>query len=127
MVALDVDFEVYKALTNMRRAEDHSYNDVLRDLLRLGAKAPAEVKVLPSWNWKGVTLPSGTELRAEYKGKMFTAAIVNGVWTQDGKTYGSPSAAAYAITGSGINGWVFWSVKRPGDASWTSLGHLRAA
>jgi hypothetical protein len=127
MVAIDVDFDVYKALTNLRPTETVSYNDVLRDILNLGQKQQPPGRQPVAWTWKGVTLPSGTELRAEYKGKVYTAAIVDGVWTQDGKIYGSPSAAAYAITGSGINGWVFWSVKRPGDTGWTSLGKLRTS
>jgi hypothetical protein len=36
MVALDVDFEVFKALTNRRATESVTYNDVIRELLGLG-------------------------------------------------------------------------------------------
>ena len=50
-----------------------------------------------------------------------------GSWMQAGQTFGSPSAAAHAITQSGINGWWFWSVKRPGDPAWMQLGKLRSA
>jgi len=126
MATIDVDFEVYKALTNMRETEETTYNSVLRDLLRLGAPVLSSKKYLPSWTWKGVTLPSGTKLRAEYKGKVYTAEIVDGEWVQDGKTYGSPSAAAYAVTHSGINGWAFWTVMRPTDPTYSTLGALRA-
>jgi hypothetical protein len=127
MIGLDVDFDVYKALTNRRAAEDVSYNDVLRELL--GLEAPAQPPTVSrGWTCKNVTLPDGTELRAEYKGKMYTAKIVNGVWVQTGfeeRVFGSPSAAAFAITEGGINGWAFWWVKRPSDPTWAPLRKLR--
>lgn len=125
MVTLDVDFEVFKALTNRRATEAVTYNDVLREILCLGKNSAAATTVLPGWTWKGVTLPNGTELRTEYKGKAHTAKIVNGAWVQEGQEFGSPSAAAHAITQSGINGWWFWSVKRPSDPAWLPLGKLR--
>ena len=125
MVSLDVDFDVFKALTNRRATEAVTYNDVLRELLSLGKNSAAPPTVLPGWTWKGVTLPNGTELRSEHRGKAYTATIVDGAWIQDGQEFGSPSAAAYAITQSGINGWLFWSVKRPSDPTWLQLGKLR--
>ena len=67
----------------------------------------------------------GTELRAEYKGRAYTARIEDGRWLQDGEVQTSPSAAASAITQGGVNGWWFWSVKRPGDTKWVVLGELR--
>jgi hypothetical protein len=126
MAAIEVDFEVYKALTMRRESEDMSYNDVLRDMLGLKTSTVVPTPAGPAWTWKGVTLPSGTELKAEYKGKEYTARIVNGEWLQGDRKFGSPSAAAYAITESGINGWVFWNVKRPSDAAWMPLSKLRA-
>jgi hypothetical protein len=128
MIGLDVDFDVFKALTNRRAAEEVSYNDVLRELLGLEAPPPEPPTVSRGWTCKNVTLPDGTELRAEYKGKLYTAKIVDGVWVQAGfenKVFGSPSAAAFAITEGGINGWGFWWVKRPGDPSWMPLRKLR--
>jgi hypothetical protein len=103
-------------------------NDVLRELLGLpslpgSGTAPAATQ--SGWTWKGVHLPDGTELRAEYKGKEYVAKVSGGHWQQDGETYGSPSAAAFAITQSGINGWWFWSVKRPSDPGWMPLAKLR--
>lgn len=126
MVALDVDFDVFKALTNRRATEDHTYNDVLRELLDLEINPPASPeKKVSGWSWKGVFLPNGTELRANFRGKLVTAKIENDQWVQDGKSYNSPSAAAYAVTNYGINGWWFWTAKRPNDASWSQLGTFR--
>ncbi|PZP39365.1 MAG: hypothetical protein DI585_04390 [Pseudomonas fluorescens] len=127
MATIDVDFEVFKALTNRRATEAVSYNDVLREMLGLEDAPATPVVATAGWTWKGVTLPEGTEIKAEYKGKAYTAKIEGGKWVQDGKTHTSPSAAAHAITGSGVNGWWFWFVKRPSDATWHQMGKLRAA
>ena len=124
---IDIDFEVYKALTSRLPAETSTYNDVIRGLLGLSEAAPPppEVASVGGWTWKGVTLPNGTELRANHKGQVYTAAITDGQWVQDSGTYTSPSAAGHAITQAGLNGWTFWSAKRPGDAEWTILDHFR--
>ena len=127
MATIEIDFEVFKALTNQRSTEETTYNAVLRELLKL----PVAVATSPvagtkkAWTWKATTLPHGTQLKAEYKGQEYTAEIDDGRWSQNGETYGSPSAAAYAITGSGINGWWFWQAKKPGEAGWTALAKLR--
>lgn len=127
MASLDIDFEVYKALTSLRESESDSYNDVLRRLLKLGATAPpaAANQDGQGWTCKGVTLPNGTELRALYQGRTWLAKIENSRWVQDGEIYNSPSAASMAITKHASNGWWFWSVKRPGDGSWFQLNLLR--
>jgi hypothetical protein len=128
MPTIPVDFEVWKAITVRRSTEAETENDVLRDLFGLPRLPSGQTTAAPNqggWTWKTVHLPDGTQMRAEYKGKLYTAAIVGGRWQQDGQTYGSPSAAAFAITNSGINGWWFWSVKRPGDPTWVPLAKLR--
>ena len=126
MVALDIDFDVFKALTARRESEEMSYNHVLRDLLDLDEPEKVERSSHSGYTWKGVTLPEGTELKSEFQGVQHTARIENGKWVQDGKTHGSPSAAAFEITHYGVNGWKFWSVKRPGDPTWQSLDRLRS-
>lgn len=125
MTSIDIDFEVYKALTIRRATEAVTYNAVLRDVLGLEQSTAQPQTDVGGWTWKGVTLPNGTELRAEYKGTAHTAKIEGGQWMQDGESRTSPSAAAHAITESGINGWWFWSVKRPGDLAWVPLAKLR--
>ncbi len=122
---IEIDFDVFKALTIRRASEAVTYNAVLREMLDLPAEALPTQAATEGWTWKGVTLPNGTELRAEYKGQMYTAKIVEGKWMQDGQSRSSPSAAAQAITESGVNGWWFWAVKRPNDLAWEPLGKLR--
>jgi predicted CopG family antitoxin len=140
---IDIDFEVYKALTTMRRAEEHSYNDVLRELLSL---PPREAKIVEATgisigtssalavgeavrarglHSRGLFLPEGTELRAIYKGASYWAVVRSGVIENGaGETFGSPSAAAGAITETTVNGWRFWEAKRPNDLNWYRLDQL---
>ncbi len=129
MASIEIDFEVFKALTSLRTSEETTYNAVVRNLLKLPAVAatasPTAATSKKAWTWKGMTLPHGTQLKAEYKGQAYTAEIQDGRWIQDGQEHGSPSAAGFAITNSGINGWRFWSARRPGDSGFTPLANLR--
>jgi len=59
----------------------------------------------------------GTTLTGRFKGECYTAKIVEAkdvpagrVVEHDGKRYRSLSAAAKAITGHAINGWLFWNI-----------------
>ena len=129
MPTIEVDFDVFKALTARRPAEDVTENDVLRQLLRLPPRtAPAEQSDSPGpedWVTKGVRLPVGTELRATYKGQTYLARITSGALVFDGKRFNSPSAAAMAITRNPVNGWTFWECRLPGQGRWRSLKDLR--
>jgi Restriction Enzyme Adenine Methylase Associated len=77
------------------------------------------------WVTKGVRLPSGTELRATYKGQTYLARVASGALVFDGKRFNSPSAAAMAITRNPINGWTLWECRLPGQGRWMSLKELR--
>lgn len=133
---IEIDFEVFKELTARRQTEAHTYNDVLRDVLGLfpvssqpanqaqpgiGAFQPAAGLQL-----KGLFLPDGSLLRADYKGKRYTAQIVSGQWIDSSNNqHTSPSAAAWAITNTNVNGWRFWYAKRPSDQEWRKLEVLQ--
>jgi hypothetical protein len=131
MPTIEVDFDVFKALTARRSTEDVSENDVLRQLLRLPQQsAPAVKSDSPrpeDWVTKGVRLPVGTELRATYKGQTYLARVTSGALLYDGQRFNSPSAAAMSITHNPVNGWTFWECRLPGQGRWTSLKELRRA
>jgi len=127
MATIEVDFDVFKELTSRRASETITYNDVIRDLLGWKEKAVLKTVTLPRGaNFKGVFFPDGTQFRATYKGRTYTAEIKNGAWVDsDGTTRTSPSEAAVKITGKSWNGWRFWHCKRPGDPSWQLIDGLR--
>jgi hypothetical protein len=130
MRTIEVDFDVYKELMYLRKSEEVTFNDVLRDLLKLGpAKKPEPTVSTPStgtpWISKGVSFPNGTEFRATYKGQVHNAVVDNGALVVGGKRFNSPSAAAVDITGTSVNGWRFWECKRPGHQGWTLITNLR--
>ena len=129
MPTIEVDFDVFKALTNRRPTEDVTENDVLRDLLRLprhSASSPKEEKLsADDWVIKGVHLPAGTEMRATYKGQTHLGRVSDGALVLNGTSYNTPSAAAMSITRNPVNGWTFWEFRRPGAGKWTRLTALR--
>ncbi|RWF57825.1 MAG: hypothetical protein EOS50_05335 [Mesorhizobium sp.] len=133
MPVIDIDFEVYKALTMKRETESHSYNDVLREMLGLEGPQREPKKTLiripkpgAAWVSKGVTFPDGTDFRATYKGQVFAAKINRGRLIAEGdKRATSLSQAARLITNNSVDGWTFWEVKRPGDLEWRKAGDLR--
>lgn len=129
MTSIDVDFDVFKALTLRRNSEDESYNDVLRQILGIGSKKSNGMSISATtegaWLTKGVTFPNGTEFRATYKGQTYLARVQSGALVVNGKPFVSPSPAAGEITGNLVNGWTFWECRLPGKTSWQILKALR--
>jgi hypothetical protein len=129
MHSIEVDFDVFKALTARRPSEDVSENDVLRQLLSLPAKTTGQVDspaAAPGdWITKGVRFPAGTEFRSTYKGQTYLGRVEGGALTLNGKRFDTPSSAAVSITGNAVNGWNFWEARLPGRAGWTVISSLR--
>jgi hypothetical protein len=130
MMTIEIDFDVFKELTNRRETEHISYNDVLRKLLGLNTlKAsvigPDIASSAGAWTTKGVTFPIGTEFRANYKGRTISGKVESGFLVVNGKRFDSPSAAAVSITGNMVNGWIFWECRLPGKMSWQMIKTLR--
>ena len=131
MRTIEVDFDVYKALTALRPTEDVTENDALRKLLgltsRKGPSAPVAAQTQDANDWiaKGVRFPAGTEFRANYKGQTWLGRVERAALVVNGQRFDTPSAAAVAITKSPTNGWTFWECRLPGQASWQILKGLR--
>jgi hypothetical protein len=128
---IEIDFDVFKAITAMRVTESVTANDVLRQLLGLGAvreqrvPTPAHEEKPAALTVKGVSFPHGTEFRATYKQRIHTGVVQDGTLIVNGNAFRSPSAAGKAITGSNVNGWNFWKCRIPGTSTWTQLRDLR--
>lgn len=129
MPNIQVDFDVFKAITARRQSEDVTENDVLRQLFGLPSQRALPVaggRHNPGdWVSKGVRFPQGTQLRGKYKGRLHLAEVHDGGLVLNGKRYDSPSSAAMAITTSPANGWTFWEVKLPGRDNWQTMKELR--
>ena len=129
MHTIEVDFDVFKAITMRRASETVSENDVLRELLGLQPKtgsSAAQTSTAPGdWVVKGVRFPAGTEFRATHKGQTWLARVEGGALTLNDNRFDSPSAAAISITGNSVNGWNFWQCRLPGQASWQVIKALR--
>lgn len=139
MMSIDIDFEVFKELTTRRKTEEHTYNDVLRELLHLNKnqtekreQQATQPKNHPEthkrgWWTKKTFFPEGTRFRLSHKGDYHYGNVrENGlVLTSTGKKFDSPSGAAIAITGNSVNGWVKWECQIPGKTGWTPIGRIR--
>lgn len=129
METIEIDFDVYKQLTIRRKTANVSYNDVLRELLGLDAAEPAvatpEAASAGGWTTKGVTFPEGTEFRSTYKGKTITGKVNGGLLIVNGQSFNSPSSAACSLTGTSVNGWIFWECRFPGRTGWQLLKTLK--
>ena len=54
-------------------------------------------------------IPVDAELKLCYKGETFRGVVTGGGEIRmGGEVYGSPSAAARAVAGKGVNGWDKW-------------------
>jgi len=131
MQQIEIDFDVWKELTLRRSSENVTYNDVLREMLGLEATFGRQLEVALSGKkpngfiFRGLFLPEGTKLRAQYKGGLYLAEIRNGRWLDEsGAEHTSPSAAATSVTGNNVNGWRFWEARRPQDSEWRKIDAL---
>jgi hypothetical protein len=129
MHTIEVDFDVFKALTARRASEQVTYNDVIRELLKLEPKqGPSLTEVSDRWpdDWvvKGVRFANGTQFRARHSGRVYHARVEKSALVLNGKRFDSPSAAAVAITGYAVNGWNFWEfLSRTGE--WKVMAGVR--
>jgi Restriction Enzyme Adenine Methylase Associated len=129
MPQIDIDFEVFKELTSRRPSEDVTYNDVVRELLKL----PRPLKSVKSttnghrpWIVSDTSFPPGTEFTADYKGKTFSGLVKDGkLELSDGSKFSTPSAAAVHITNTNVNGWRFWRCRLPGSPQYVLIERLR--
>jgi hypothetical protein len=127
---IDVDFDVWKAITTRRTSPEMTENSVLRSLLGLREGRKSEVpKVMPEaparvWETKGVQFSVASEFRATYKGVEYRATITEAGIEYDGAIYKSVSGAAHAVTGTQVNGWRFWECRRPGQTKWILIDEV---
>ena len=129
MPTIEIDFDVFKAITLRRPSEETTENDVLREVFGLPAKKGPFLNLLTpgpgDWVTKGVRFPAGTEFRANYKGQTHLARVEGGAIVVQGKSYDTPSSAAMSITKSNVNGWRFWEARLPGQSGWKMIESLR--
>ena len=129
MRTIEVDFDVFKAITLRRPSESVTENDVLRELLGLPTqRQTAAIAAGPApgdWVTKGVRFPVGTEFRANYKGQTHLGRVEGGALVLGGERFDTPSAAAMSITKNPVNGWTFWECRVPGQAGWKVVKALR--
>jgi hypothetical protein len=131
---IEIDVDVNKWLESKRNSFDQTHNDILRAEAGLsflprssGVVVPPNGESRGAWSGKGATLPAGTKLRMSHNGKLFSAVIDNGTWLANGERHTSASAAASAMTGVSLNGWIYWEAQFPGTDRWQPISKFRSA
>ena len=131
---IEIDVEVNRWLEGKRISFDQTHNDILRTEAGLPSLSPRSAAAANlssngdsggAWAAKGATLPAGTRLRMSYNGKSFTGMIESGTWLVNGARYVSPSAAASALAGVSLNGWIYWEAQLPGTDRWQPVSKFR--
>jgi hypothetical protein len=129
MPQIEIDFEVFKELTNRRATEAVTYNDVVRLLLNFPPPTsanPVTSAASRPWVVSGTSFPAGSEFMTDYKGKTYSGIARDGKFElSDGHKFTTPSAAAMHVTGSNVNGWRFWKCKLPGASQAVLIERLR--
>jgi len=131
---IEIDVEVNRWLEGKRISFDQTHNDILRAEAGLPSHSPRSAAAANltsnsdsggAWTAKGATLPAGTRLRMSYNGKSLNGVIESGTWLVNGARYVSPSAAASALAGVSLNGWIYWEAQLPGTDRWQPVSKFR--
>lgn len=77
------------------------------------------------YQWKNLFLPSGTQIRMQYKGAYFYAKVDGDEIIYDGKPI-SPGSLANTIAGNSRNAWRDLWIKRPDDKEWKLADECRS-
>jgi Restriction Enzyme Adenine Methylase Associated len=129
MHQIEIDFEVFKALTSRRASEETTYNEVIRGLLNLPNAPKSTVQSAANgraWVVSNTSFPAGSQFMADYKGNTRSGVVKDGkLELDDGSKFTTPSAAAVHIAGHNMNGWRFWKCKLPGASQFVLIERLR--
>lgn len=134
--SIEIDWDIYKIVETERRSFDEPHYVALRRLLKLPVlKASPENEVGTGRRWieDGVEVPHGSLARMEYLrgSQVYEGQFLDGRLVVNGQSYATLSAAASALAktkdGSrpSLNGWLYWKVKFPDEATWRSLDEMR--
>ncbi|NQU11203.1 hypothetical protein HQ590_10460 [bacterium] len=126
---IEIDFDVFKALTARRVDEQTRHNDVIRDLLGLPAKVPNQASSNRQqggvFTCDGIQFPNGTEFRMKHKQVWHPGRIEGGNLVVNGKDYSSVSRPACEVTSTSVNGWRCWECRFPGEEQWQQIDTVR--
>jgi hypothetical protein len=127
---IQIDLDVHKKIEENRVSFSETPNEVLRRVFGLPPQIakPADQRAEAENGWspaQSIFLPVGKTLKANYKGGVFEAEVVNGGLKFNGTVFKSPSAAACAATKNSVNGWIFWYYYDDVSGGWRSMASLR--
>ncbi len=118
----DLSFILRRALKEKMKQDLH---DLFVGTIHVGSKTKTKAKPVKGRPKLAGYIKKGLNLQFRYKGKLHWAYLrKDGMIRHKKKLFKSPSAAAFAITKHGVDGWHAWLYQRaPGD--WIKLDELR--
>lgn len=109
MKTIKVSIEVWNEIAK-RGNFGETENDVLKRVFGIDKKTESP----PRGRSKGFLPPDGTKCRFEYKGKYIYGEIKDGfLLIGDYDKYTSFSKPASEISGTSLNGWLYWEIQLP--------------
>lgn len=131
---IEIDIEVYRWIEANRKSFEETENDILKRISKNVQNEDVFIPINIKENimnineglfWKDVLLKNGLKLRKLFKGKIYYAEIKNNQIVFNNKKFHSPSAAAIELTGTSVNGWIFWEYLNTKNNEWQLLDNLR--
>jgi hypothetical protein len=132
-----VDLDVHKTIEARRQSFEESPNAILRRILGLDKveetraidEQAASDQAPDGWLFvdqegRATLLPSGTELRAVYRGLTVSGPITGDAWEIGDRRFRLPPRAVSASDSPGLDaldGWQRWEVRLPGAEAWHPL------
>jgi len=117
MRTIRISEQVYKEIA--KRGEfGETPNDVLERVFKI-------TKIKPRSLRRSLFPPNYTECRFNRNGEYVYGMIENGELILSIGSYSAFSTAAKALTGTSLNGWLYWEIKLPNENQWILADNWR--
>jgi len=110
MRTIRISEQVYKEIAK-RGKFGETPNDVLERVFKITKTKPQNCRI-------GLFPPNNTECRFNRDGEYVYGRIENGELILSIGNYSAFSTAAKALTGTSLNGWLYWEIKLPDEDQW---------
>ncbi len=128
MQTIEIDSDVFNAISALQLSEKFTLNIVLSKLLCLIKTESIKFESWLPWVTECMAFSHGALFRCRYKGHMPMAKVDNGSLVLKGRRFLSLSEAVYSITRKYVpDTWLFWEYRLSEYTAWKSAFKLKTA